>query len=388
MAKRREPMTSKERILATVRGEPVDHVPLCFEGVGHPYVHFVNRLHPDPFARATYYLDLGVDTAVSIHDLPMNAAAYQTRQWTERRDPEPAEVAITEYITDAGTLRQEVRRTGDYAHPYPPLFSDHHVPPSRSLRYLVRGGEDLDAVERIFQPPTGEPLDAYRREVATARRFCDRHGLLLAGTLWGVGDPLIWMTGIEPLVMMAMEQPDVMARFVDIVARWNQARLEIHLDAGVDLVYRRGWYESTDFWSPSLYRRFFFEPLRREIRTAHQAGRVYTYIMNTGAMPLLEMFGELGFDIYSNIDPMAGRTDLGLIKRTVGGQMTLYGGVNNNHIIERGTGEQVRRAVDDAFDALADGGRFILGPGDSILADSDLCRRNVDVMIEAWKARR
>jgi len=381
-------MTSKERILATVRGEAVDHVPLCFEGVGHPFVLFANRLYPDPFARAKYYLDLGVDTAVSIHDLPANAGTYQTRQWTERRPGEAAEIAITEYVTDAGTLRQEVRRTGDYHHPYPPLFSDHHVPPSRSVRYLIRTADDLDALERIFQPPAGEQLAAYRRGVAQARRFCDRHGLLLAGTLWGVGDPLIWMTGIEPLLMMAMEQPQAMERFVAIVSAWNQARLEIHLDAGIDLIYRRGWYESTDFWSPSLYRQFFLEPLRREIAATHQAGCVYTYIMNTGAMPLLGMFGELGFDIYSNIDPMAGHTDLGLIKRTVGGQMTLYGGVNNNHIVERGTPQQVRAAVDDAFDALAPGGRFILGPGDSILADSDVCRRNFDTMIDAWKARR
>jgi len=84
--------------------------------------------------------------------------------------------------------------------------------------------------------------------------------------------------------------------YVSIVARWNLSILEMLIDAGVDVVVRRGWYESTDFWSPGLYRRFLFDPLRREVQTAHQAGVKVSYVMNSGAMPLLPLFRELEFD--------------------------------------------------------------------------------------------
>ena len=175
-----------------------------------------------------------------------------------------------------------------------------------------------------------------------------------------------------------------MERYVAIIAKWNRARLALMLDAGADIIVRRGWYESTDFWSPTLYRRYLNAPLKGDIELAHQAGALFTYVMNSGAMPLLDQFNELGFDIYSNIDPATPGTDLDAIKKKVGARITLCGGVNNNLILERGTEEQVRRAVQDAVEKLGPEG-FILAPGDSILATSEKAVRNFYVMIDAWK---
>jgi len=380
-------MSSAERIRAVCRREPTDHLPLCFEGVGHGYTQFVHRRFADPLARADFYLSLGVDTAVMV-DMPIRSNhGIEMRQWSETPPGEAHPVLIKEYATDAGSLRQAVRQTDDYPHADIPLFSDHHVPPARSVRRLVSGADDLDALQRILQPPADDELDEYRRRIDRARRFCDERGCLLTGTLWGVGDVLIWLSGVEPVLIMALEQPDVLGRYVEIVAAWDAARLQIQLDAGVDLIVRRGWYESTDFWSPQLFADFLAPPLAAEVQRAHQAGAIYTYVMNSGAAPLLEQFAEIGFDIYSNIDPMASNTDLAAIKRTVGGSLTLYGGVNNNLIIERGSADDVRQATAAAVETLGPDG-FILGPGDSILSTSEQTQRNFDVMIDTWKRLR
>ena len=96
---------------------------------------------------------------------------------------------------------------------------------------------------------------------------------------------------------------------------------------GRTLLCAAGWYESTDFWSPTLYRRYLHAPLKGDIELAHQAGALFTYVMNSGAMPLLDQFNELGFDIYSNIDPATPFTDFDAIKKKVGARMTLCGGV-------------------------------------------------------------
>jgi hypothetical protein len=165
----------------------------------------------------------------------------------------------------------------------------------------------------------------------------------------------------------------------------------IQIEQGVEVLVRRGWYESADFWSPTLYREFLYDPLKMEIEMAHQAGVVVNYCMNSGTMPLLGMFRELGFDIYSLIDPTAGDTDLVSIKREVGGAIALYGGVSNHHVLERGTPEQVREAVAAAIEALAPGGGFILGLGDVLdytMSNPGIAEQNFYEMIEAWKELR
>jgi uroporphyrinogen-III decarboxylase len=175
------------------------------------------------------------------------------------------------------------------------------------------------------------------------------------------------------------------------VSDWSLKKTAILVAAGVDLIVRRGWYESTDFWSPRLYREFLFEPLRKEVALAHQAGVKFCYVMNSGAMPLLDFFEEIGFDMLSNIDPLARNTDLARIKSRIGDRIALCGGVNNNLVIERGTEDEVAAAVADAIDKLAPNSGFILAPGDSLDylgAAEETTKRNFYKMVAVWKKLR
>jgi len=188
-----------------------------------------------------------------------------------------------------------------------------------------------------------------------------------------------------------MDDPASLERYVGIVSRWNGARLEIQAEAGVDLIIRRGWYEGCDFWSPSLYRRFLLPPFRREIEFLHAAGILVSYSMNSGAVPLLDSFLELGFDILSNIDPLIPGTDVTKIKQKIGGRIALYGGVNNFSVIEQGEPEAVRKATFEAVALMGEGGGCILGPGDTLdclLAFGERTERNFHAMIEAWRQSR
>lgn len=384
-------MSSRERLLAAIEHREIDHLPLCFEGVCHGSVVFIDRLFPDPFDRALYYLDQGVDHALHLSPPHFSAAGFAVKQWEERTADDPVPLLVKEYQTQKGTLRQVVRRTSDYPHDVVPIFSDHHVPPSRTRKYLVTQEGDLEALQVILQLPAKEELATFREQARRARKFCDEKGLLLAGGYAGVGDPLMWMSGVEPILLASLEDPPFLDAYVSIVAQWNLGIMEILIDAGVDVVVRRGWYESTDFWSPGLYKRFLFDPLRREVQTAHQAGVKVSYVMNSGAMPLLPLFRELGFDILTNIDPQAPKTDLVEMKAQIGDRICLCGGVNNTHVLEEGPMESVEQAVQEAISALATGSGFIMAPGDSVgyLAGTDqkIVERNVRAMIEAWKKK-
>jgi hypothetical protein len=375
-------MTTRERIRAVVRREPADRLPLCFTAICHGVIRFLDERLPDKVKQAEFLANLGVDAGISIAPPLHSLKGIEIKTWRGQPPGERYPVLHKEYRTPRGTLRQVVRKTEDYGDTIG-LISDHNVPASRSMTYLVESEENLDALECLLRAPDDEELRGYRQEVGAFKRFCDAHGIFLSGYLAGVGDPLIWFSGVERSVTTSFDDPGFMERYVAIVERWNRARLALLLQAGADIIVRRGWYESTDFWSPTLYRQYLHAPLKGDIEMAHQAGALFSYVMNSGAMPLLDQFNDLGFDIYSNIDPMTPCMDLDVVKKKAGARITLCGGVNNNLILERGTEEQVRRAVQEAVEKLGPEG-FILAPGDSILATAEKAVRNFYVMIDAW----
>jgi hypothetical protein len=238
----------------------------------------------------------------------------------------------------------------------------------------------------ILQPLQGPTRDAYLQRAKKHQAFCRQRGILMSGYLPGVGDPMIWLSGVEPLLTAALEEPAFVAEYSGIVARWNRANLQLMLDAGCDYVVRRGWYESADFWSPTLYQQFLLPPLQEEIALAHQAGAAYAYCMNSGLDPLLPALAQARPDVLCNLDPQAARSDLDLIKKTLGPHLTLCGGINNNHILERAEPPAVIAAVHWAFEHLARGGRFILAPGDSILEATPTAIRNFHLLLTTWRS--
>ena len=226
----------------------------------------------------------------------------------------------------------------------------------------------------------------------TARRvkkFADSRGVLVTGN-WGVGmDAAYWLCGMEELMLAAVYDPEFVDELAQIIARWNQARIQVILDAGVDLIIRRGWYESADFWPPDLYRRFILPSLKQEVQMAHQAGAKFGYIMTTGSMPLLDILLESEIDVLIGIDPVQSRdTDLPELKRRLDGKICMWGGVNGFVTVEMGTEKDIEQAVDDAISVLAPGGGFILSPVDNIRDTSENTWKNVESMIQTWKRRR
>ena len=375
-------MSSKERILRVLQHKEIDYVPLCFDGLCHGGVSFINEKYTDPFERADYYLELGVDTAIGLGFERISAENIDVAEWTESRPDEKAPVLVKEYRTPKGVLKQEVRKI-DYESDRIHLFSDHNVPPGRSIRYLIESESDLEVFEALLKPPTERELEGVRKYAARARSFCDEKGIMMTGGLDGIGDPLMWLSGIENTLFAAIDNPKFLHRYIEILSSWNIACEKLLIEMGVDMIIRRGWYESGDFWSPSLYKEFLLNPLSREVQTAHEAGVYYAYIMNSGVTPMIDCLLESGIDMLTNIEP--DKDNLVEIKNKLAGKIAVCSGVNNYHIIELGSVDQVDLAVFHALKNLSDGGGFILSPSDSILDTSENAQKNFYAMIESWK---
>ena len=389
-------MTSRERMLAALSCAEVDYTPCSFM----IFAALRARCSSDEeFVRREVAMGLDACVATSSwasarnpehRDLPGIDLRYppqvQVRQWREAGSDGP-DTLHKEYRTPDGVLTAKVLETEDWPHPgHVPLMDDYLVP--RGVKFPIEGPEDLPALRHVLAPPHPDDVAAFRKGAGDARRLADELGLLLTGGM-GVGiEAGAWLCGQEELVYLAVDQPEMIEELAEIIHEWNAARMREVLKVGVDLFMRRAWYEGTDFWSPPMYRRFVLPSLKREVEIAHEAGARFGYINTTGTVGILEMLLEAGVDVVIGVDPVQGvGTDMALMRRTVGDNMALWGGVNGFVTVEMGTEEEIRDAVGLALDELGPRG-LILSPVDNIRDTSDETMRSVEVFIDAWKQMR
>ena len=386
-------MSSRERMLGALGNGEVDHIPLCFMifaalksrcDDGHEFVERQLEMGLDAFVSLP---TTPISPSLDHRDLPGLPVKYhpdvEIKEWREDC-PGDAVVLHKEYHTPAGVLSTAVNMTDDWPYENHVPFLDDYLCP-RSRKFLIEDREDLKALRYLLTPPTESDVEAFNKQADRDREFADRHGLLTTGGR-GVGmDASAWLCGFRKIAIAAIREPGFVTELAEILHEWNCRRMEVFLDAGIDLFIKRGWYESTDFWSPRLFRRFILPYLEKEIRMAHDAGARFGQIMTNGSMPLLDMLAGAGLDVLIGVDPVQGKgTDLASMKRELEGRVCLWGGVNGFITVEMGTKAQVTQAVEEAVRILGPSG-FILSPVDNIRDTSSKTWENIDAMIEAWK---
>ncbi len=351
----------------------------------------------DQFEFIERELELGLDARVELPELPFRFHPdVKVKEWKEKS--ESGYLLHKEYYTPSGKLTSIVKKTRDW--PYGdsvPLFNDYLTP--RSYKFLIEKREDLEPFRYLLAESTADDISAFHEQASKYKRFAADKGLLVSGGQEvfapnkGIdidggtmgADALIWLCGVERTLLLAMDEPETIEEFLQMISQWNMKRMEIYLDEGVDLLVKRAWYESTDFWSPSLYHKLIFPILKREIELTHQAGAKFGYAMTSGQMPLLDYFLKSGIDTLIGVDPVQGKgTNLKLFKEKLGRKICLWGGVNGFLTVERGTEREIEEAVEKSISILGPEG-FILAPVDSINDDSERTWNNVKTMIKTWK---
>ncbi len=394
-------MTSRERMLAALSCQPTDHIPCCFmiffalHRASRDSVDFLKRalaLGLDPLAETTPWCNnAGGDPDVfwDVDDPGPRWGFHpdvQVADWVE--ETPQGRLVHRRYDTPAGPLTTTVKWTEDWKHgPYVPLFSD-FIPP-RAAKFLVETDEDLDRLEYLLQPVDAENRRRFLEGAALVKAFAeDKDNHQHGGQ--GIGlEACPWICGIEPTMYACFDRPEWVDRLVEMLHTWNISRMQTVLELGVDLYTRRAWYEGTDFFTPTHWRRFVLPSLKREVQVAHEAGAKFGYINTSGTMAILDMLMEAGVDVLIGVDPVQGKgTDMAEMRRRTRGRMALWGGVNGFITIEQGTPDDACQAVKLALETLGGGPGFILSPVDNVWHTSDEIWRNVHAFINTWRALR
>ncbi len=410
-------MNSKERFLAAWEGRPQDHAPLtawCF-GVHPParlrwqrdgqernwwYSLRMEHIHTlpqpwdleDDFRRVLAWQALGVDDMLDV-SVPWGIDPRVT--WFDQLIPAGAvdahPVIAREYHTPSGSLCHAVRQTGENPGPgwviqpdRVPLFEDYNIP--RGLMHAVSSPQAVPIIRHLYQSPDAAARDWFCERMDHLLPFAAQHGVpVQAWSAFGM-DGVVWLAGVQNALNLALDEPRAFGELVEIVAEADYGRTALAVTTpGVDLVIERGWYSSTDFWSPKMFAAYVAPYAAGLARLAHRHGVKFGYVMTTGVEKLGPLLAEAGVDVLYFVDPVQDRITLEKARDRLGGQMTLAGGTNALTLASRDW-PRLREEVQKAIEVLGPTRRFILQPVDALFPDTPW--EGVEMLIEAWKDAR
>ena len=374
-------MSSRDRMLAALTFRPSDYTPCCFMAWSA-----LRARSSDSIDFLDRQLALGLDPLVRIPEIDVRMhPAVTTREWLSDAPPgEPYPVLHKEYATPAGKLLTSVNKSAEWPHGvHVPLWDDFLI--SHSRKFLVTPDDNLEALKYVLGRPTDADVDAFRRNAASLKTLASDRKLLTMAAYVMMGDMANWLAGLQPLMMATIDSPAFVRSLLDIIEEWNKPFIDLSLEAGADLVVRRGWYENADFWSPPMFRQFLLPSLARQADRVHRAGAKFGYLVSCSSMPLLDMMMEAGVDVLLGIDPAQdAMMDYPELKRKTAGKMALWGGVCGYLTMECGSPDDIRRQTRQAMRELAPGGGFILSPVTNIRDASDKAFANAQTLIDTW----
>jgi hypothetical protein len=408
---------------------------LAWQTAGRPVPYWYSRrlehIHTLPYPweledelkRAEAWLSLGLDDILEV-SVPWSRDAEVTTEDTvipaEAPGGDPRyPVLVRVYQTPSGPLRHAVKRTGhegegkgdrsnlcEAGHtpaagrgpfrqigpvpfssgwPVQPdhaaLFEDYNV--SRAVEHAVASPSDVPAIKHLFAPPDESQRRWFTERVARMRAFAGRTGLLVqAWTAFGM-DAAVWLAGSQGAVILALDAPAAFAQLIDAIAETDYARTELAAATeGVDMVCQRGWYSSTDFWSPGLFERYVYPHVAELAALAHRHGKKFSYTVTTGVEKLGPRLADAGVDLLYYVDPVLDKITPETACELFAGRMTVAGGTN---AISLASGDKARICgeVRHAMEVLGPTNRFILSATDALFPDTPW--EGVQQMIEAWK---
>jgi hypothetical protein len=407
-------MTFKERIFAAWNGQPSDHVPLttwCFGLKAPPHLRWrrdgrevtywyskrMEHIHTlpqpwtleDDFARVQAWHSLGVDDVLEL-SVPWSVDPEVT--WQDSRREEGGEtVLVREYQTPSGPLRHEVRQTGEdpgagwVVQPdHVPLIEDYNIP--RGVKHAVASPADVAAVRHLLRAPDASACRWFVERMVKVKAFADTNDVpVQAWSAFGM-DGIVWMTGVEGAIMMAMDEPQAFGELVGVVAEADLERTRLAASTpGVDMIVERGWYSSTDFWSPRLFDRFVYPHVEALATLAHEHGVKFGYVMTTGVEILGPRLADAGVDVLYFCDPIQDGLPLERARDLLSDRMTLVGGTNALSLAA-GNWDRLDAEVYRAIAILGPTRRFILHPVDAVFPDTTW--EGIERLIACWEKYR
>lgn len=376
-------MTIKERILATLKGEPTDALPFVPRLDIWYNANSRNGTLPAPYRHATLKditddLDLGyhaiipdfkdfinpedgdLDVGIGIYHLknhPYRIKLHNVRR-THLRTGDG--ILKVRYETPKGDItttvvhNKEMKKNGITLY----VIREH----------AVKSPEDYAAMAYIFE--NMEVIPDYSNYTQFQQEYIGDRGVAVAlSAMWASpGHYLIKeLMAFDTYYYEQYDNPEEMDAFIQQITPFCQKLFDAAINSPAEIILSGANYDAS-FTAPAMYEEYILPTLRRQSEIAHSRGKfiaTHTDGENTG---LLELYKRSGFDLADSICP-APMTKISLedTRRIFDGTCTIWGGIPSISVLEDSMDDVTfQRFIDQKFENLGRGDHLILSVADTV----------------------
>ncbi len=282
------------------------------------------------------------------------------------------------------SLATDLRREGDY-HCYEDQWGITWRMPIEDGLYFDMWKHPLGDAESVadlekypWPDPTAPERFATMKQRADRFVYEEKKAYILGRHAAGLFEVALWMRGFENFLVDLAANPGFAHALLDIITdlkmRYWEKALEtvgenvLIVSEADDIATQRG-----PIMSMEMYREFIAPQHRRmfeHIRSSAKS-RVYIFYHSCGAIKdLIPQLIDEGIDILNPVQVSAEGMDTRELKRLYGRDITFWGGgVDTQHVLPRGTPQQVRDEVRGRIEDLAPGGGFVFNPVHNVQGD-------------------
>ena len=155
-----------------------------------------------------------------------------------------------------------------------------------------------------------------------------------------------------------------------IESKWMRKAIEKVAEEGLDGVAGSWDFGMTSgpFMSPEIFEEAIFPYIKAYADIAHDCGLVLLWHSCGNNQDLMPMMVEAGVDVYQSIQP---EMDIIKMKELWGDKITLWGGINADLLIN-GSADEVFKHSTDIINKCKTGGAYIFGTSHSVMPGSKL----------------
>jgi uroporphyrinogen-III decarboxylase len=353
-------MTSRERVIAAMKGRPQDRVPVFYWINPHAAGKLMSTLQPARDKTAHFmgtnlwkwFAKKGFEGSDLQRGLPLLLDSYANSEYVLELGGDIAllsvsdDSAVKKTYFEKGKLKVldgwgNIRGIGG-------IYADVTIPAIQSL-------EDLEKYQ--FQPFHDE------KGVAKVKKYRAAHpDTFMMGASFGVQDLFFTQLWTMQDAMLALvDHPKEVKAFQKRMAEWDIDLAVCNLRAGADgvLIYEDYGYTNRTMISVEMWKEFTFPHLKRIISAIHEEGGLAMLHSCGYQMPLLPYYVEAGLDALQTFQPKAGN-DFQEAYSIYGDQLTFSTGIDIQ-LGELMTPEELRHDITIRYHIGKAKNRFILG---------------------------
>ena len=258
-------------------------------------------------------------------------------------------------------------------------------------KHPLAGRIDSSEIDKLSIPdlPGQEEIDIFKQKAKIYRKR--KMAVVLAGPDGGILEHAFAIRGHEDFLIDMITEPALAKKLLNRILEYKLEYWKLMLEEFGDLVdiASEGDDMSTQknlIISPELYRNML-KPLHRELVGCIRDNArkpVYINFHSCGAVrELIPDLIEIGIDSLHPVQVNAAGMETKSLKKEFGKDLAFWGGgVDTQHVLSRGTPQQVRDEVKRRIEDLAPGGGFVFAAVHNIQAD--VPPENIVAMWEAF----